>query len=187
MIANIISILDAAAVPWMNIHERFGLVEMREVSGKMRPVHYLGGTDARSILEDNKGSVSYWRLLRPYSQTFADRNVYSVCSDGIKRTYQLRFAVFYDRSSDVCKDIAAALGNTGSAFMRAGDTIDAELDLLSVNVTPANTEMDTVQAGSSEMPGATIPIQKAMAYIDVTVVVQGESTCFDECAVIAAS
>lgn len=181
MIQQIITVLDAAASGALTVHERVGLAEMREVNGRMRPTYYVGGTDARHIIEDSNGSVSYWRMTSPYRQTVADASVLSVCGDALKRTYYLRYVVFLDRSDEVCSNLPGALGQVGSALMRASDPIDEALLLLSATVMPTSTEADTVRASGSEFPGGTVPIQKAMAWIDVQVEIQGEPACFDEC------
>lgn len=183
MIQQIITVLDAAASGALTVHERVGLAEMREVNGRMRPTYYVGGTDARHIVEDSKGSVSYWRMVSPYRQTNADANVQkiSACGDALKRTYYLRYVVFLDRSDEVCSNLPGALGQVGSALMRASDPIDEALLLLSATVMPTSTEADTVRASGSEFPGGTVPIQKAIAWIDVQVEIQGEPACFDEC------
>lgn len=179
MIQQILSILDAAANGAMPIHERIGLAEMRSVDGKMRPTYYLGGTDAKQIVEDHNGSVSYWRMLGPIRQTTAESRMFLACA-GIKRTYPLRLVMFMDRSDQVCSNLASAVGSSSSAMIGSDLAIGTELHA-NAEVFTTNIELDPVRTASQELPGATLPIQKAMAYVDVNVEIQGEPRCFDEC------
>lgn len=110
MMDAVISLLDGAAATALPTQVRVGLVEQRTIEGRVRPIEYVGNGQGRSVIEDSKGSVSYWRLLSPWTQgAWADKSI-SVCANAITRVYALRYVVYMDRKEELCAKIFDALG-----------------------------------------------------------------------------
>lgn len=180
MMDAVISLLDGAAATALPTQVRVGLVEQRTIEGRVRPIEYVGNGQGRSVIEDSKGSVSYWRLLSPWTQgAWADKSI-SVCANAITRVYALRYVVYMDRKEELCAKIFDALGGAGTALMNASDAIETASDMMMVDVMPVASEPDTVRAFAQEYPGD-VPIDKAMAYIDVRLTMSGDADCFEEC------
>lgn len=182
MIDRIIDILDARLAAAIPVDTRWGLCERVKTDKGERPVKYVGGGQARHVVEDSNGNASYWRVTGPIQQQRAD--IGEACS-GIRWDIPMRLVFLLDRSTEVCDGISNAVGDVMIALKGSERQIETAVSAVSASLTAARAESDSMRAAQSELPGFVVPLQRAVVTVDVTVSVEGAESCFESCNVTA--